>query len=420
MSEQPPNLPPPEGQNIPELQDETEVPEPETAPESNKQKSENSWLNPERILELKEKYERLLASEKEHREKVQPDLFVSDHYKNILKTHVIESAAANAKAHAEYAQEHHGLGQVPKELSEDTKRQMAKLMDMPYEELEKRAGELPEFRSGQRVRIMRGGEPEEGWQIENAHHRHGIKVVKKRQRGEEVSFISKEALLEHQQQASRAEIDETLEAIKPYFDKEAKVKVGEEFVKGIVRGLSMKKDKEGNPQIYVDYVVGDEEKKAQLFSLDKFLQWQKESQKQDEEEAYQIEEQRQEEAEKEAESEEAADGAPEQEAQKGEGQSTEEITETEDDEERLLSWWEKTKERHYKRPPSQRVAIDFLGLLALATGPGLAAGSVAWAQHKLHHFRLNREAEKKEEEVKHRQEEIEAAQETESEMREAA
>lgn len=284
---------------------------------------ESSWLDPRRILELKERFNKkmeqlALINQKLNKglerdeEKLghlvaKQDVQQSEHLKTLIKTSVIENAIRKQRDRAEWLAGEGPTGtsrkasfetfrtaalEVP---TEEVKAQMAAMMERSDEELQQMANMVEEkpniqdFKDGQKVNLIINGQRDEGWQVVNPGRKFGVKgtetyvgVAKKTGRGTDERYIRLSELREQQEQADNFEIKSTLEAIKPYFGKKVKVKVGDEVVEGRNLAASFKHN---GKKVYVDYDLlrqDDEGRQVlethrqELIDLQEFLDTQKE------------------------------------------------------------------------------------------------------------------------------------------------
>lgn len=264
-----------------------EPPEPPEGVENHDQyEPEDSWLDPRRIKELREEFQRkyIIAKEEEkaRRRRLQDDTPVkfTPSFIDKLKTDVIENAISLARENAQKVQGRFGIGKISKEPSKETKQHIAAMID--NENLDEQAAEADyhRFRIGQNVKYAHlGGKVEAGWRVKSFidNNAAGIVTVKLEKDGQPDRFISQEELLRMQ----TLELGATNEVglITDYFGKSlgelmgkpVKIKSpsnGEIVDGGQFRGVSLQggvylADPEGNPL-------------PQKVPVQEFIEWQKE------------------------------------------------------------------------------------------------------------------------------------------------
>jgi hypothetical protein len=444
------------------------------------------WLDPRFISEMRSKYLSKLA--KQEYVAQQLDDRVSEHFKAILKTHIIEHAIRDRISRAEWlaGKGAVGEGRQPgfepandwkvEKPSEQIKQQMAAMLDLPEGDLQQRAAQFEEdrnnnnytFKEGDRVKHKRANGKIEDWIVDNSNVKvSGDKyvVISKDGKGKDRRWIKDEHLKDEQEFNTPTELEERLEKLKPYINNPNLAKVKTEdgaIIKGQFQGYKI-----SNGNVYYGYVDQDEEvernknKRLGEVTLSEFLDWQ--NQKTDEEIAaarqakidrinHKVPENlRKFNLDQEVKIVRNVTGDPEdKQVENGwivydftidnEGdvlvhviknvrdmwvkqdslhewqQSSDNTGDTEpqpsaeataDAEETKkndteapapptpsknndpkLSWWEKTKARYDKLNNPTKVAVGFLGLVAVSTSPGIVGAAAMAYQHKRHNRKL--------------------------------
>jgi hypothetical protein len=218
----------------------------------------NTWVDPRRIQELKDKYRDMLENEKYQRERVfvtkdqqgrnrafMSDITpMSDYYKDIIKTHLIESEIRNAIELAS------NIGRTLEAPSEEVKRKMAEMIEMSDQELKELAEKAENQNIKDKIKFKEGDIVEhrgEQWEISgiNSDHPLGSRITLVKL-GTNIATVVFEKDLRAEQGAGSVTDDqekEDLAKLKPYFNQEVKVKLSSgEVINGRV-GYSTTKNK---------------------------------------------------------------------------------------------------------------------------------------------------------------------------------
>jgi hypothetical protein len=286
-----------EPQNLDNISDNIEPPK--NKDDRERHENKNSWADPRFILELKEKYKAKLAKQEGVAENRHDE--VSEHFKTIVKTGIIEEAIGDrlkewSGDRANRANWLAGDGSLGNERqpgfkpidkweaeppSEEIKQQIAAMMDWPDNEVRRAAGtkdkevsQEVKFRHGQEVRIIRGdGEIETGWKVEEPNAvLGGEPFVSISKNGKNERYIRLDILDEYQTRAAPGDANYNLELLKPYFlngeyKGMVKIKTAEGIVEGQFQGYSSK-----NNGVYIGNTKG--ERLDGTVPVEEFLNWQ--------------------------------------------------------------------------------------------------------------------------------------------------
>jgi hypothetical protein len=245
-------------------------------------KYKDSWFDPRRIVGMKERYESLLQNEKSRLLDLQDKTPLSEHYKNIIKTHVVESELNKIKNHAERTINKYGIGIMPELPGEVEKQKMAAMLDLDWEVL-RLASEMADeatdtglsFKSGQEVRV----DGEEGWTVKRLyrHYNSDKLLVEVTKPGETSRYLTPEKLQQYQDQADpdkeKNNDKENLQKLKPFLENPtANVELPDgSIAKGQFQGYKVSYG-HGEGKVYYG-IAGNHLGEA---TIDDFLGWQSE------------------------------------------------------------------------------------------------------------------------------------------------
>jgi hypothetical protein len=239
-------------------------------------KTEEVWLDPRYIQELKDRFEQKYAfklkEEQDRRERLRDDSPILPSFREGIKAQVIKNAIEGRKDRAEWlaGEENFGSKRLPgfppiekwevERPSDEIIRKIMEKLDEPAEQLnelaqmeDKRLKEhtaIAEYKPGDKVKVMNFGKLEDGWTVKG-YQRHfageGVLVTN----GKIVQRISEKMLRELQEQLHPDDFKAKLEKLKPLFNKKIKVKIGDDVIEADFAGVSQ------IGEAYVDVDTGE-------------------------------------------------------------------------------------------------------------------------------------------------------------------
>jgi hypothetical protein len=268
-------------------------------PEAANHPDDSPWLDPRWVEELKDnfehKYKFMLNEEQDRRKRLNDDSPIPEEFRNIVKTHVIESAIRNSRDRAQWLAGEGRLGSeeeghkrwpgftpidkweiVPP--SEQIKRQIAAMMDKSGDELREMAesvdnelkNQRQKFKPGQEVKIVNAdGSIVEGTVKGYQYNVKGSGVLVNY--GKEVRRYGENKLREMQEQTNPDSDKIVLDSLKDYINNpdKATIRTDDGFVEGQFQGLKI-----SNKNIKNVYFGDKEGKRIGEVAARDFLSWQ--------------------------------------------------------------------------------------------------------------------------------------------------